>query len=319
VGNVRVEAGQQDLVKLYLDGIGRYPLLSADDEIRLARLVEEGREATARLAGAGASDPPTNLALDPTEVARLRAVERAGARAFEEFVNANLRLVVSIAKRYQGSELPMLDLIQEGNIGLMHAVEKYDWRLGYKFSTYATWWIRQAIGRGIDNTARAVRLPSHTGDQARRVARARSDLEGLLGRTPTTAEVATEESLPEQEVAALFRLMQEPVSLASPVGSDGDSELGDILADRISLSPFDSVAGSMLGGEVEKLLGRLPEKERRILSLRFGLDRGEPRTLDEVGAEMHLTRERIRQIERSALAKLREPGSGELVRDLLAS
>jgi RNA polymerase sigma factor (sigma-70 family) len=303
--------GDQDLIRVYLDGIGRHPLLSQEDEARLAQAVEAGRDAAARLAD-------TDARLEPAEEARLRRVQRAGERAFEEFVHANLRLVVSIAKRYQG-DLPMLDLIQEGNIGLMHAVEKFDWRRGYKFSTYATWWIRQAIGRGIDNTARTVRLPIHTGDQVRRVTRSRSALEGRLGRPPTTAELAEHAGLPERDVESLLKLVLEPVSLATPIGSEGDTELADIMPDDSSPSPFDSVASGMLGEELGKLLARLGERERRILSLRFGLDRGEPRTLDEVGHEMHLTRERIRQIERAALAKLRSPSTYEVARDLLAS
>ena len=300
-----------DLVRMYLDGIGRYPLLTQEDEVRLAQEVEEGRAAAKQLA-AGTDG------MEPAEVARLRRLQRAGDRSFEQFVNSNLRLVVSIAKRFQG-DLPMLDLVQEGNIGLMHAVDKFDWRRGYKFSTYATWWIRQAIGRGIDNTSRTVRLPIHTGDQVRRVVRARSYLEGRLGRSPTAAELAEHAGLSPREVESLLKLLTEPVSLASPIGADGDTELADVMADDTSPTPFEAVVQGMLGGEVEKLMSRLGERERRILSLRFGLDRGEPRTLDEVGSEMHLTRERIRQIERAALAKLRSPASEAAARDLLAS
>jgi DNA-directed RNA polymerase sigma subunit (sigma70/sigma32) len=302
---------EQDLVRLYLDGIGHYPLLTQDDEVRLAKAVEAGKRAAAELAGADS--------LSPARAAELKRVKEAGERAFEQFVNSNLRLVVTIAKRYQGGELSMLDLIQEGNIGLMHAVDKFDWRRGYKFSTYATWWIRQAIGRGIDNTGRAVRLPVHTGDQVRRLQRARSSLEGRLGRVPTPAEIAESLGMSEHEVERLVRLIVEPVSLASPIGSDGDSELGDVLSDDESPTPFDEVARSMLGAELEKLMSRLGERERLILILRFGLDRGEPRTLDEVGAAMHLTRERIRQIERHALAKLRVQPGEAAVRELLAS
>jgi RNA polymerase sigma factor (sigma-70 family) len=310
---VRVESNEreQDLVRLYLDSIGRYPLLSQEDEVRLAQAIEAGRQAEQELSTA--RDPT------PRRADELQRIKRKGDRAFEQFVNSNLRLVVSIAKRYQGSDLPMLDLIQEGNIGLMHAVEKFDWRRGYKFSTYATWWVRQAIGRGIDNTGRAVRLPVHTGDQVRRLQRARSALEGRLGRNPTAPELADHLGMSEHEVQNLARLVVEPVSLASPIGSDGDSELGDVMADETSPSPFDEVARGMLSDELAKLLGHLGERERLILRLRFGLDRGEPRTLDEVGAEMHLTRERIRQIERSALAKLRRPSSEALARELLAS
>jgi len=305
------QAGDQDLVRLYLDGIGRYPLLTHEEEVRLAQVVEAGRAAAAEIEGLDHRSA--------ARVAQLRRTQRQGEKAFEDFVNSNLRLVVSIAKRYQGTDLPMLDLIQEGNIGLMHAVEKFDWTRGFKFSTYATWWIRQAIGRGIDNTARAVRLPVHAGDQVRRVLRSRTVLEGRLGRAPTHAELAEHLQIPEREVGALLNLVVEPVSLASPIGSDGDAELADVMADEVSPTPFDVVADSMLGRELEKLMSHLAERERRILSLRYGLDRGEPRTLDEVGAEMNLTRERIRQIERTALAKLRRPSSEAAARDLLAS
>jgi RNA polymerase sigma factor (sigma-70 family) len=305
----RTADGEQDLLRIYLDGIGRYPLLDLEQERHLASLVETGR---------AAADALARGSFDGAEAARLRRQVRAGERASEDFVNANLRLVVSIAKRYQG-ELPLLDLIQEGNIGLMRAVEKFDWRRGYKFSTYATWWIRQAIGRGIDNTARTVRVPIHTGDRMRSLGRDRRALEGRLGRTPTVAELAAESGLSAGEVATLNQVSLEPVSLASPVGSEGESELGDLVADTSSPTPFDAVAADILRLEVVRLLDRLGEREKLILRLRFGLDRGEPRTLDEVGAEMNLTRERIRQIERTALAKLRQRTSTDETRELLAS
>jgi RNA polymerase sigma factor (sigma-70 family) len=311
VGKAISSDGDHDLVRMYLDGIGQYPLLTSADEVRLAQAIEAGREAGAELEAAAG--------LTAARTAHLRRVKRSGERAFEDFVNSNLRLVVSIAKRYQGSDLPMLDLIQEGNIGLMHAVDKFDWRRGFKFSTYATWWIRQSIGRGIDNTGRAVRLPIHTGDQVRRLIRARSTLEGQLGRTPTLAELAENVGRPEHEVGTLLKLVVEPVSLASPIGADGDTELADVMADELAPTPFEEVAKEMLGEELAKLLSHLGERERQILSLRYGLDRGEPRTLDEVGAEVGLTRERIRQIERAALAKLRGPQSQAAARDLMAS
>jgi RNA polymerase sigma factor (sigma-70 family) len=311
VAKVRAEGGDQDLVRVYLDSIGSYPLLTKDDEIKLAQEMEAGRQA--------ASELHSRRDIAPAGVRRLERTVVRGRRAAEQFVNSNLRLVVSIAKRYQGSDLPMLDLIQEGNIGLIHAVEKFDWRRGFKFSTYATWWIRQAIGRGIDNTARAVRLPVHAGDQARRVLRARTQLEGQIGRVPTPAQLAEHLQMSESDVTALLGHIYEPVSLATPVGSEGDTELGDIVSDPVAPTPFDEVADRMLPAEIEKLLAHLDERESRILRLRYGLDRGEPRTLDEVGKELHLTRERIRQIERNALAKLRQPSGETEARELLAS
>ena len=304
-------AGDQDLVRTYLDGIGRYPLLTKDDEIRLARRIENGRHADRQL--------ESGLPTDSARVRELKRMSRDGHAATEEFIKANLRLVVSVAKKYQSVDMPLLDLIQEGNLGLIHAVEKFDWRKGFKFSTYATWWIRQSIGRGIDNSARTVRLPVHAGDQIRRVLRVKAQIEGETGRPPTSFELAEQLQIPEKEVSSLLRHVLEPVSLATPVGSDGETELGDVVADVTAPSPFEVVAGELLGGEIDKLLSRLGERERQILRLRYGLDRGEPRTLEEVGAALNLTRERIRQIERSALAKLRQPSALNSARDLLAS
>jgi RNA polymerase sigma factor (sigma-70 family) len=304
-------AGDQDLVRTYLDGIGRYPLLTKDDEIRLARHIENGRDAQREL--------QSGLPIDSARARELKRLSGDGRAATEEFIKANLRLVVSVAKKYQSVDMPLLDLIQEGNLGLMHAVEKFDWRKGFKFSTYATWWIRQAIGRGIDNSARTVRLPVHAGDQIRRVLRVKAQIEGETGRPPTSFELAEHLQIPEKEVSSLLRHVLEPVSLATPVGSDGETELGDVVADVTAPSPFEVVAGELLGGEIDKLLSRLGERERQILRLRYGLDRGEPRTLEEVGAALNLTRERIRQIERSALAKLRQPSALNSARDLLAS
>jgi RNA polymerase sigma factor (sigma-70 family) len=286
-------------------------LLSKEDETRLAQLIERGRDAEAQLAS-GSGHPSQ-------QVRDLNRAKRAGDAAAEQFINSNLRLVVSIAKRYRASEMPMLDLIQEGNLGLIHAVEKFDWRKGFKFSTYATWWIRQSIGRGIDNNSRTVRLPVHAGDQMRRILRARSALEGEAGRAPTPAELAAHLHMSEAEVSNMLSYVVEPVSLAMPVGPEGDTELADIVADATAPSPFDVVADGLMGAEVERLLSCLDEREGLILRLRYGLDRGEPRTLDEVGAALNLTRERIRQIERSALAKLRHPSKELGARDLLAS
>ena len=306
----RPEGADADLVRMYLDEIGKYPLLTKDDEGNLARAIEAGRKATEELGGGTFSG---------VRLRELRREARNGDDATQAFINSNLRLVVSIAKRYQSSDMPLLDLVQEGNLGLIHAVEKFDWRKGFKFSTYATWWIRQSIGRGIDNSARTIRLPVHAGDQVRRLIRVRNHMEGELGRVPTPAELAEALQVSEEHVTELLGHATDPVSLDTPIGTDGDTELGDIVADMTAASTFEIVAESMMADEIEKLLRPLDEREREILRLRYGLDRGDPRTLEEVGDVLHLTRERIRQIERQALSKLRHPSIETGGRDLLAS
>jgi RNA polymerase primary sigma factor len=307
---VRYQAQDGDLVRLYLDNIGKYPLLTQDEEGSLSKAIQEGQDAKEELVRGEADDATKSLLRE--------AVER-GETASEQFINANLRLVVSIAKRYQSTDLPLLDLIQEGNLGLMHAVTKFDWRRGFKFSTYATWWIKQAISRGIDNTSRTIRLPVHAGDQVRRLVRAKHQLEANTGRTPTRVELAQALGVSQRQVAELLRHGIETVSLESRVGPDGESELGQVVADETSPSPFEVVSEAMLGSEVDKLLSALEAREREILRLRYGLDSGEPRTLEEVGVTLCLTRERIRQIEQSALSKLRHPCAKRDSRDLLAS
>jgi len=306
----RVERDEEDLVRLYLTDIGQYPLLTKEDEVRLAQQIEKGVEAREKL--------ESEEKVTAAEKRDLKRLDRNGARAEKKFVQSNLRLVVSIAKKYQASGLPLLDLIQEGNLGLMHAVEKFDWRKGFKFSTYATWWIRQAITRGIANTGRTIRLPVHAGDTLARLQKARTRLELKYGRPATLTELAADVEMPEDKITEALRFANEPLSLSEPLREDGDAELGDVVEDRGAASPFEVAATSLLPDEIARLLAPLDEREREILKLRFGLDRGEPRTLEEVGEHFNLTRERIRQIEARAMSKLRHPSSDTGARDLLA-
>ena len=295
-----------DSVGQYLNEIGMVPLLNAQEERELSQIIERGAEARAKKE-AGETDRQIERAI------------RAAARAKDRFIRANLRLVVSVARRYPlppGMEL--LDLIQEGNLGLEHAVDKFDWRKGFKFSTYATWWIRQAITRGIANTGRTIRLPVHAGDTLARLQKARSRLELKFGRQATLAELSAEVEMPEEKVTEALRFAAEPLSLSEPLREDGDAELGDVVEDRSAESPFEVAATSLLPEEISRLLAPLDTREREILKLRFGLDRGEPRTLEEVGEHFNLTRERIRQIEARAMSKLRHPSSDTGARDLLA-
>jgi RNA polymerase sigma factor (sigma-70 family) len=307
----RPERDEEDLVRLYLSDIGQYPLLTKDGEVRLAQAIEAGVAAKAEAEAPGAT-------LTAARKRELRRTIRAGEEAELLFVQSNLRLVVSIAKKYQASGLPLLDLIQEGNLGLIHAVEKFDWRKGFKFSTYATWWIRQAITRGIANTGRTIRLPVHAGDTLARLQKARSRLELKLGRPATLAELAADAELPEDKVIEALRFASEPLSLSEPLREDGDAELGDLVEDRSAESPFEVAATALLPDELSRLLSPLDQREREILQLRFGLDRGEPRTLEEVGEHFNLTRERIRQIEARAMSKLRHPSADTGAKDLLA-
>ncbi len=307
----RVERDDEDLVRLYLSDIGQYPLLTKDDEVRLSQEIEAGVAARKELKDAAAGS------LSEHRRRELRRKGKQGLESERTFVQSNLRLVVSIAKKYQASGLPLLDLIQEGNLGLMHAVEKFDWRKGFKFSTYATWWIRQAITRGIANTGRTIRLPVHAGDTLVRLQKARSRLELKKGRPPSVAELAAAVEMPEEKVIEALRFQSEPLSLSEPLRTEGEAELGDIVEDRSADSPSEIAASTMLPDEVTRLLSPLDEREREILRRRFGLDRGEPRTLEEVGEYFDLTRERIRQIEARAMSKLRHPSSDTGARDLL--
>jgi RNA polymerase primary sigma factor len=303
----------QDLVELYLVDIARRPLLTKGDEIDLAQRIEAGTEAREQLGARHRPSPAIRRALTRTA--------RDGDSARHTFVEANLRLVVSIAKRYRSSGLQLLDLVQEGNVGLLRAVDKFDWRKGFKFSTYSTWWIRQAIQRGIANTSRTIRLSVDADENLLQARRARARLESQLRRTPTHAEVAAELDVPQHVLAAIMVRARTPVSLSVPLSDDGDGdgELADIVSDPLATSPFDAAATALLPGEIAKLLVPLTQREREVLTLRFGLDCGESRTLDQVGAHFDLSRERIRQIEARAMSKLRHPGFNAAMRERLSN
>jgi RNA polymerase sigma factor (sigma-70 family) len=305
----RVDRDEEDLVRLYLNDVGRFTLLSKDDEIRLAQQIENGNTAREQLS--------SGCGLGPAAKRELRRTSRRGEDAQQTFVQSNLRLVVSIAKKYRSSGLPLLDLIQEGNLGLIRAVEKFDWRKGFKFSTYATWWIHQAVTRGIANTGTIIRLPIRAGNTLARLQRARASLEVELRRPATLTELAAAVEMREDKVTETLCFAAAPVSLAEPIGADSDTELGELIEDGTKLSPLDAAMLAFLPSDVATLLGALDERERRIISLRFGLDRGEPCTLEEVGRHFNLTRERIRQIEARAMSKLRSPAHDATVRSLL--
>jgi RNA polymerase sigma factor (sigma-70 family) len=289
-----------DLVRAYLNGIGRTKLLTAAQEVELARRVEAGLYAEEVLAARDITDQQLR--------ADLVTIQREGRAAKDHLLEANLRLVVSIAKRYTGRGMAFLDLIQEGNLGLIRAVEKFDYAKGYKFSTYATWWIRQAITRAMADQARTIRIPVHMVEQVNRMVRARRELSVTIGREPTIAEIATAMELAEYQILELISYDREPVSLDQAVGDDGESALGDFVAKVDPREdPSDSVTNGMLRQEVEVVLATLSQREQAVIRLRFGLDDGRQRTLDEVGREFGLSRERIRQIEKITLLKLRHP------------
>jgi RNA polymerase sigma factor (sigma-70 family) len=289
-----------DLVRAYLNGIGRTKLLTAAQEVELAKRIEAGLFAEEKLA--------SGAVLDDQLRADLAVVAAEGRSAKNHLLEANLRLVVSIAKRYTGRGMAFLDLIQEGNLGLIRAVEKFDYTKGYKFSTYATWWIRQAITRAMADQARTIRIPVHMVEQVNRMVRARRDLVTALGREPTVAEVAAALGVTELAVLELISYDREPVSLDQAVGEDGESALGDFVAGADPRQePADSVPQGQLRNEVEIVLATLSQREQEVIRLRFGLDDGRQRTLEEVGREFGLSRERIRQIEKVSLLKLRQP------------
>jgi RNA polymerase primary sigma factor len=298
-----------DLVRVYLREIGRVPLLSAAEEVDLARRVEAGVFAAERITDG------TPMALDMRR--DLMTISRDGDRAKRQLIEANLRLVVSIAKRYSGRGLPFLDLIQEGNLGLIRAVEKFDYTRGYKFSTYASWWIRQAVSRAVADQARTIRIPVHMVETVNRILRTQRLLVQSLGREPTVAEIAERVDLPVERVSEIRRLAMEPVSLHSPVGEEDGSELGDLIEDSESIAPADVVSVGLLQSHVEAVLTHLGEREREVVRMRYGLTDGEPRTLEEVGRAFGVTRERVRQIEAKSLAKLRHPHLSAQLRDYL--
>ena len=301
-----------DTVRLYLREIGQVDLLTVEDERRLAQLIEEGKIAAARI-----DEMADSAEFEPGEERMLlRAVSR-GERAKSELIQANLRLVVSIAKRYSGRGMQLLDLIQEGNLGLMRAVDKFDHTKGFKFSTYATWWIRQAITRSIADQARTIRIPVHMVEHMNRVTRAKRQMHQELEREPTVDEIAANVQLPPDRVRELLRISQDPLSLDSPVGDEDEANLGDFIEDESVDSPADAATRMMLHDAVGQVLGELSDREQEIVRLRFGLDGGRAKTLEEVGQEFGVTRERIRQIEAKTLAKLRHPQRSQRLREFL--
>lgn len=311
----------EDPVRMYLKEIGKVPLLSADEEIELAQKMEAGSVAVEkipllkeRLAETGDEQEKEEI---QAEIKALQLDADRGSDAKKRLAEANLRLVVSIAKRYVGRGMLFLDLIQEGNLGLIKAVEKFDYRKGYKFSTYATWWIRQAITRAIADQARTIRIPVHMVETINKLIRVSRQLLQELGREPTPEEIAEEMKMPVERVREILKISQEPVSLETPIGEEEDSHLGDFIKDDNVPVPADAAAFTLLKEQLEEVLGTLTEREQKVLTLRFGLEDGRARTLEEVGKEFNVTRERIRQIEAKALRKLRHPSRSRKLKDYL--
>ena len=311
----------EDPVRMYLKEIGKVPLLSADEEIELAQKMEAGSVAVEkipllkeRLAETGDEQEKEEI---QAEIKALQLDVDRGSDAKKRLAEANLRLVVSIAKRYVGRGMLFLDLIQEGNLGLIKAVEKFDYRKGYKFSTYATWWIRQAITRAIADQARTIRIPVHMVETINKLIRVSRQLLQELGREPTPEEIAEEMKMPVERVRESLKISQEPVSLETPIGEEEDSHLGDFIKDDNVPVPADAATFTLLKEQLEEVLGTLTEREQKVLTLRFGLEDGRARTLEEVGKEFNVTRERIRQIEAKALRKLRHPSRSRKLKDYL--
>jgi RNA polymerase primary sigma factor len=310
-GRDRAESGSFDPVRMYLKEIGKVSLLTAEQEVTLAKRIEAGVQAEERL------ETNTNGAMSAEQRAGEEAVVEDGELAKRQLTEANLRLVVSIAKRYVGRGMALLDLVQEGNLGLIRAVEKFDYTKGFKFSTYATWWIRQAITRAIADQARTIRIPVHMVETMNKVLREQRQMMQDLGREPTVEELARKVDLPVERVRDIQRISQEPLSLESPVGEEDDSFLGDFVADDSAVSPDSAAERERLKDEIERALLELNPREQQVMRLRFGLDDGQVRTLEDVGREFGVTRERIRQIESKTLAKLRHPTRSQRLRDYL--
>src|SRR4051812_44651301 len=300
-----------DLVRVYLNEIGKVALLNAAQEVELSKRIEAGLYADHLLA-----DPGTKLT--PAKRRDLQTLATDGRRAKEHLLQANLRLVVSLAKRYTGHGLPFLDLIQEGNLGLVRAVEKFDYTKGFKFSTYATWWIRQAISRAMADQSRTIRLPVHLVEQVNKLQRIRRELNQQLGREANHAEMAHELDITEERVRELIDLSRDLVSLDQTVGTDDDASLGDFIADERATAAAETVVeGGLMRAQLQGVLDSLDAREAAVVRMRYGLDGGQPKTLDEIGRSFKLSRERIRQIERETMAKLRHPSRSQVLRDYL--
>lgn len=296
-----------DLVRVYLNGIGKTALLSAEDEVELAQTIEVGLYAEYKLANAEK--------LTRAEKRDLKILAREGKKARSHLLEANLRLVVSLAKRYTGRGMPLLDLIQEGNLGLIRAMEKFDYAKGFKFSTYATWWIRQAITRGMADQSRTIRLPVHLVEQVNKLSRIKREMYQSLGREATNEELAEESGIEESKIEMLLRQSRDPVSLDMPVGTDEEAPLGDFIEDAEATDAETAVVASMRHSDIRSVIDSLEEREQDVIRLRYGLDDGVPRTLDQIGRKFGLSRERVRQIEREVMAKLREGNRADRLRE----
>jgi len=307
---VAVAGATSDPVKDYLKQIGKVPLLNAEQEVELAKRIEAGLFAEEKLAESSAS-------LRPESRLDLEWIADDGRRAKNHLLEANLRLVVSLAKRYTGRGMLFLDLIQEGNLGLIRAVEKFDYTKGYKFSTYATWWIRQAITRAMADQARTIRIPVHMVEVINKLARVQRQMLQDLGREPTPEELAAELDMTPEKVIEVQKYGREPISLHTPLGEDGDSEFGDLIEDSEAIQPGEAVSFTLLQEQLHSVLDTLSEREAGVVSMRFGLTDGQPKTLDEIGKVYGVTRERIRQIESKTMSKLRHPSRSQVLRDYL--